>query len=112
MALFNKRRKRKIFRAGFASALSAAGASEAFAATKPKAPGETKIVAIMGGGYVFVRGDRDVWVLWSKDSANHVVSLPGTPRTTYRIGTDGKPISLVASSSVTVTIAPVFIDWN
>ena len=63
-------------------------------------------------GYVFDRGDRDVWVLWSKDGANHVVSLPGTPRTTYRIGTDGKPISLVASSSVTVTIAPVFIDWN
>ena len=39
MALFNKRRKREVFRAGFASALSAAGASEALSATEPKAPG-------------------------------------------------------------------------
>jgi hypothetical protein len=69
----------------------------------------TEYAGVMG--YVFDRGDRHAWVMWSKDGSNHIVDLGGTPRTIYRIGTDGKAISLVSSSSVTVTPAPIFLDW-
>ncbi len=52
MALFAKMRKRKVFKTGIASLAASAGIqSEASAAVRPKAPGETRIVAFMGGDY-------------------------------------------------------------
>ena len=51
MGLFQKRRRRRFFKAGFASLAFASTVSEAQSALKPKVPGETKIVAFMGGDY-------------------------------------------------------------
>ena len=45
-------KKRRFFQAGFASASSSVTAApETHAAAKPKTPGETKVVAFMGGDY-------------------------------------------------------------
>ncbi|MFC1561253.1 ThuA domain-containing protein [Candidatus Latescibacterota bacterium] len=52
MTLFNTQRRRRIFKAGIASFVpSAFVKTEANAAIKHKTPGETKIVAFMGGDY-------------------------------------------------------------
>ena len=52
MTLFNKQRRRRAFKTGIASFATAAFVTpEAGAAINPKAPGETKIVAFMGGDY-------------------------------------------------------------
>ena len=49
MALFNKQRRRRLFNSGLASLTTAAAVTpDADAAVRPKAPGETKIVAVMG----------------------------------------------------------------
>ncbi|MFC1538247.1 ThuA domain-containing protein [Candidatus Latescibacterota bacterium] len=52
MALFNKKRNRRLLQTGTAALATGAFASpDANAAIQPKAPGETKIVAFMGGDY-------------------------------------------------------------
>jgi len=52
MALFNKQRRRRALKTGITSFATAAFVTpEAGAAINPKAPGETKIVAFMGGDY-------------------------------------------------------------
>ena len=49
MAIFKKHGRRNFFKAGLASmAAAATGIPEAHAAIKPKQPGETKVVAVMG----------------------------------------------------------------
>ena len=48
MGLFNKMRKRGIFRAGIPSLVAPVAVSNANAAISPKAPGETKVVTIFG----------------------------------------------------------------
>lgn len=63
-------------------------------------------------GYVFDRGDRKIWVLWSADGADHGITLPSTPLAAYRIGTDGIAASISLSTSLNVTIAPIFLEMN
>jgi len=62
-------------------------------------------------GYEFDRGYPNEWVLWSKDGASHVLTLPGVPTAAYQIGTDGNAVALPLSTSLTVTSAPIFLEW-
>jgi hypothetical protein len=57
-------------------------------------------------GYVFDRGDRQVWLLWSKDGADHAVSLPFFPSAVRDVL--GNPLD--ASVSITVTLRPVYVE--
>lgn len=63
-------------------------------------------------GYEFDRGDRLVWVLWSLDGSAHSVPLPETPLSVNEISADGSPSSLTPGSSLNVTLAPLFVEWN
>jgi hypothetical protein len=63
-------------------------------------------------GYVFDRGDRKIWVLWSADGADHGITLPSTPLAAHRIATDGTASSISLSTSLNVTIAPIFLEMN
>lgn len=63
-------------------------------------------------GYVFDRGDRKIWVLWSKDDVDHGITLPDTPLAAYRIATDGTASSISLSTSLNVTITPIFLEMN
>ena len=63
-------------------------------------------------GYEFDRGDRLVWVLWSLDGNDQPITLLGTPLSVYEIATDGSPTSLSPSTSLNVTLAPLFVEWN
>jgi hypothetical protein len=62
-------------------------------------------------GYVFDRDGKEVWVLWSRDGSSHWIILPGSPSAAYEIGTDGMPDSLIPSTSLNVTLAPIFLEW-
>ncbi len=57
-------------------------------------------------GYAFDRGDRQVWVMWSLDGAEHVVTLPFTPYAVF----DVVGGSLAVSSTMTVTLSPVYVE--
>lgn len=58
-------------------------------------------------GYAFYRGDRDVWVLWSLDGAGHNVALPGTPLAVW----DALGNSVAPTSSVTIDLTPLYLEW-
>jgi hypothetical protein len=59
-------------------------------------------------GYEYERDGVRNWLLWSKDGADHAVSLPGMPASIQDVfGAD-----LPASQEVTVTMAPVYIHWS
>jgi hypothetical protein len=57
-------------------------------------------------GYEFDRTDRHIWMLWSLDGADHAVSLPFTPRAVV----DVMGASLPASSTITVTLGPLYVE--
>jgi hypothetical protein len=63
-------------------------------------------------GYAFQRtAGGDVWVLWSKDGGQHLISLPGTPDGVCEIDSTGACASLTPSTSLSVGLAPVFLEW-
>lgn len=49
-----------------------------------------------------------LWVLWSLDGLEHSVTLSATPRAVYTLYGDPLPVS----DSVSVGLAPVYIDWG
>jgi hypothetical protein len=57
--------------------------------------------------YAFDRGDRQIWVMWSLDGADHGVTLPFTPSAVFHVL--GAPLS--ASSAMTVTLSPVYVEF-
>jgi hypothetical protein len=61
-------------------------------------------------GYILDRDGTEVWVIWSLDGNPHGITIP-MPSAIYEIGSDGRPDSLTPSTSVTVTRAPVFIEY-
>ena len=58
-------------------------------------------------GYKFNRGDLHVWVLWSLDGATHTMTLSGVPYLAW----DALGNSLAKSSSMTVDIKPIYLEW-
>jgi hypothetical protein len=59
-------------------------------------------------GYVLNRGDRLIWVLWSRDGVNHTITLPGVPIAIF----DALGQSQSPSQSVVASIKPLYIEWN
>jgi hypothetical protein len=57
-------------------------------------------------GYVFDGGDRQVWMMWSLDGGDHVLTLPFTPHAVVSVLGN----SLVVSSMLTVTMSPVYVE--
>lgn len=57
-------------------------------------------------GYVFDRDGHQVWLMWSLDGADHRVDLLFAPHATLDVF--GNP--LVASSTMTVTLAPAYVE--
>lgn len=57
-------------------------------------------------GYAFDRGDRQVWMMWSLDGAEHVVTFPFTPNAVF----DVLGSSLSASSTLTASLSPVYVE--
>jgi hypothetical protein len=59
-------------------------------------------------GFEFTKSDRRVWVLWSKDGANHQITLPEFPLAIYDV--DGDPRT--QSTTVTITLEPYYIELS
>ena len=59
-------------------------------------------------GYEFLRGDRRVWVLWSKDGSNHTITLPEFPLAIFDSDGDSKSLA----NSITITLEPYYIEMN
>lgn len=63
-------------------------------------------------GYEFDRGDFNIWVLWSKDGVSNTVTLPSLPFSIRETSTTGQVDVIPLSTSIDVTLAPIFIYWN
>ncbi len=59
-------------------------------------------------GYKYNRGDRRIWLLWSLDGANHVVSLPGVPLAAW--DAFGNPVP--TGAFMTVGVKPLYLEWD
>jgi hypothetical protein len=60
-------------------------------------------------GYEFDRGNRHIWILWSLDGNDHNITLPATPLSGHDVFNN--PIT-INGTSLTVTLAPVYLEWN
>jgi hypothetical protein len=59
-------------------------------------------------GFEFYHGGRTVWLLASQDGSSHALNLPGTPVAMW----DVLGNSITPASSIQVTTAPVYVEWN
>jgi len=66
----------------------------------------TQYTGVMG--YEFLRGNRRVWVLWSKDGSNHTITLPEFPLAIY----DSDGTAKTNANTVTITLEPYYIEMN
>jgi hypothetical protein len=58
--------------------------------------------------YEFEKDGNRNWLLWSEDGAAHSVSLPEMPASIRDVFGE----ELAASQEITITMAPVYIQWN
>jgi hypothetical protein len=54
---------------------------------------------------------RKLWVLWSLDGNSHPITLPGSPVSLDVISPSGNAVGIPLSPSLTIGIAPVFIQY-
>lgn len=59
-------------------------------------------------GYEFVRQGTRLWVLWSQDGANHVLSLPEAPGALFDVLSAPLPVA----QELTLTLDPVYVEWR
>lgn len=59
-------------------------------------------------GYAFNKNGLKTWVIWALDDTVHSISLPDKPDAVFDIM--GEPLS--PEQPVSVTLAPVYIDWS
>jgi hypothetical protein len=57
-------------------------------------------------GYEFVKSDRHVWVLWSKDGKEHTIFLPTQPLNQFTV--IGEPITY--ETGLKIGLSPVYIE--
>jgi len=70
---------------------------------------ESDIGAITGVvGHKFRQGGKIIWLIWSLDGADHVVTLSQAPLAVYDV--DGTPI-VISDNSLTVTIQPYYVEF-
>jgi hypothetical protein len=68
---------------------------------------------ITGGGnvagYKFIRNQREIWILWSRDGGIHPVQLsPGAPDKIEDVFGNLQPVSAFP----TITLEPIYLIWN
>jgi len=61
-------------------------------------------------GYKFSHGQKEIWVVWSLDGEDHTVDL--TYNRTLTSITDALGNPQPASSPITITIKPIYIEWE
>jgi hypothetical protein len=59
-------------------------------------------------GYEFQKDGGRTWILWSQDRQPHVAALPEAPAAIFDVFGASQP----ASQELTITVAPVYIEWN
>ena len=59
-------------------------------------------------GYMFTHDGLQTWLLWAQDDGSHSVSLPDVPKAAFDV--TGEALS--PDQQITITLAPVYIDWN
>jgi hypothetical protein len=70
---------------------------------------EREITEYLGlKGYLFNHDGLQTWLLWAKDDSSHSISLPDVPKAAFNVA--GEPLS--SDQQITITLAPVYIDWN
>ncbi len=60
-------------------------------------------------GYVFDLRGHVLWLLWSQDGANHVLTLPSTPASIRDV--DGTPLAL-NGNQLSLGPEPLYVEWS
>ncbi len=63
-------------------------------------------------GYEYRLSNRKLWVLWSKDGADHAITLPKMPLVINKVGADGIAVQETNITSLTVGMSPYFIEFT
>ena len=58
-------------------------------------------------GYEFDRGDRIIWLIWSKDGSSESISLPGTPLSAWDVLNNPVPVT----DPLQVGMEPIYLEW-
>ena len=58
-------------------------------------------------GFKFDRGDRKVWVVWSKDGASHTTNFATAPLEVV----DALGVAQSTGKNIPITIKPLYIEW-
>lgn len=58
-------------------------------------------------GYEFSQEGKRMWLLWSLDGNDHTIQLPSVPTSIH----DVFGAALPSQKSITVTLAPVYLEW-
>lgn len=61
-------------------------------------------------GYKFKRGNRQIWLLWSLDGGIYNIILPGEPLAVW--DALGNPVEMIDPYNLTVTIKPLYLEWD
>ncbi len=59
-------------------------------------------------GFEFERNGTKLWILWSLDGENHSIKLPSTPDHLFDLFGE----TLAVSPDLTITSAPVYLEWK
>lgn len=62
-------------------------------------------------GYEYEITGRKLWVLWSLDGQQRLITLPNEPVEVNRVGEDGVAVLETSTNPITINLSPIFIEF-
>jgi hypothetical protein len=63
-------------------------------------------------GYEFENKDKNIWIVWSLDGENHIISLSDKPSGVYDAYGNSMMEKIVSDTELDISIAPVYVEWG
>jgi len=62
-------------------------------------------------GYEFDRGDRIIWLIWSKDGSSELIYLPSIPLSAWDVLNKPVEVPVLVTDPLQVGLEPVYLEW-
>jgi len=62
-------------------------------------------------GYEFDRGDRIIWLIWSKDGSSELIYLPSVPLSAWDVLNNPVPVPVLVTDPLQVGMEPIYLEW-
>jgi hypothetical protein len=62
-------------------------------------------------GYEFDRGDRIIWLIWSKDGLSEPIYLPSIPLSAWDVLNNPVPVPVLVTDPLQVGMEPIYLEW-